>query len=336
MGSKVYITGIAGFLGSHLADAFIEAGHEVAGNDNLCGGYESNVPDGAEFHRVDCTDLDELKSAMGDADIVYHTAARAHEGLSVFSPAQINESIYQATTCTLSAAADNGVDRFVYCSSMSRYGEQETPFTEAMEPKPQDPYAISKVASEELVALMSDVHGFDYVIAVPHNIIGPRQRFDDPFRNVASIFINRMLQGKQPVIYGDGEQKRCFSFVQDCVRPLKKLAHQDVVVGETINIGPDDNFITINTLAEVIADILKFDLDPIYMKDRPQEVKLANCSADKSRRLLGYETQYTLRDGLEEMVDYIQREGPREFDYDHLELEIVNDKTPETWTEQLI
>ncbi|SFR66934.1 NAD-dependent epimerase/dehydratase family protein [Halogeometricum limi] len=336
MGSKVFITGIAGFLGSHIADAFIEDGYEVCGVDNLCGGYRTNVPVEADFYEVDCTDLDGLKDAMEGADIVYHAAARAHEGLSVFSPAQINESIYQATTCTLSAAADCEVDRFVYCSSMSRYGAQETPFTEDMEPKPQDPYAISKVASEEMTRLMAEIHGFEHVIAVPHNIIGPRQRFDDPFRNVASIFINRMLQGKQPIIYGTGEQKRCFTFVQDGVRPLKKLAHQDNVVGEIINIGPDDEFITINTLAKVIADILEFDLDPIYMSDRPQEVKLANCSADKARRLLGYETEYTLRDGLEEMTDYIKEHGPREFDYEHLTLEIVNDQTPETWTNQLI
>jgi UDP-glucose 4-epimerase len=336
MASKIFITGIAGFLGSHLADAFIEEGHDVAGNDNLCGGYESNVPAEADFYRIDCTDLEELNESMKDADIVYHTAARAHEGLSVFSPAQINESIYQATTYTLSAAANNEVDRFIYCSSMSRYGDQATPFTEEMEPKPQDPYAISKVASEKMTRLMAGIHGFNYVIAVPHNIIGPRQRFDDPFRNVASIFINRMLQGKQPVIYGDGEQKRCFTFVQDNVRPLKRLAFEDNVIGETINIGPDNEFITINTLAEVLADILEFDLDPIYMDDRPQEVKLANCSADKARRLLNYEPQYTLHDGLEEMVEYIKREGPGEFDYEHLELEIVNEKTPKAWTDQLI
>jgi UDP-glucose 4-epimerase len=144
-----------------------------------------------------------------------------------------------------------------------------------------------------------------------------------------------MLQGKQPIIYGDGEQKRCFTFIQDDIRPLKKLAHDDDVVGEVINVGPDDEFITINRLAEVIADILDFDLDPIYVRDRPQEVKLANCSADKARRLLDYEPQYTLRDGLEEMVEWIQSEGPKEFEY-HLDLEIVTEKTPKTWKEEMI
>ena len=332
---KVFITGIAGFLGSHLADAFIEEGYEVAGNDNFVGGYESNIPDEAEFHEIDCKNVWEMKEAMADTDIVYHTAALAYEGLSVFSPARVNQSIYQSTSATLAAAADVEVDRFVFCSSMSRYGENETPFTEDMEPQPQDPYAVSKVAAEEMVELMAEIYGFEYVIAVPHNIIGPRQRYDDPFRNVAAIFINRMLQGKQPIIYGNGEQKRCFTFIQDNVRPLQKLAHYDNVTGEVINIGPDDEFVSINHLAETIADILDFDIDPIYKPGRPQEVELANCSADKARELLDYETEYTLRDGLHEMADWIEGRGAKEFDY-HLECEIVNDQTPETWTNELI
>jgi UDP-glucose 4-epimerase len=335
MTGRVFITGVAGFLGSHLADAFLEHGYEVAGNDNFVGGYKNNIPSGVEFHEVDCTNVEGMKTAMQDSDIVYHTAALAYEGLSVFAPARINRSIFQATNATLAAAADIGVGRFVYCSSMSRYGENETPFTEDMEPRPQDPYAVAKVASEEMVELMADVHGFEYTIAVPHNIVGPRQKYDDPFRNVAAIFINRMLRGKQPIIYGDGEQKRCFTFIQDDIRPLRKMATADAAVGEVINIGPDDEFITINTLAETIADIIDFDLDPIYMPDRPQEVKLANCSADKARRLLDYEPQYTLRDGLEEMVEWVEEQGPKEFEY-HLDLEVVNEQTPDTWTDELI
>jgi UDP-glucose 4-epimerase len=331
----VFITGIAGFLGSHLADEFLERGYEVVGNDNMVGGYEANIPTEAEFHHVDCNDVDQMQTAMEGADIVYHTAALAYEGLSVFAPARINESIYQATSATLAAAAQNDVDRFVYCSSMSRYGASDPPFTEDMDPSPQDPYAVSKAAAEEMVELMAEVHGFEYVIAIPHNIIGPRQKFNDPFRNVAAIFINRMLQGKQPIIYGDGEQKRCFTFIQDNVRPLRKLATYDNVTGEVINIVPDDEFITINTLAETIADIIDFDLDPIYKPDRPQEVKLANCSADKARDLLNYETQYTLRDGLQEMVEYIDEVGPREFEY-HLDLEIVEEATPGAWANELI
>lgn len=333
--TRVFITGIAGFLGSHLADAFIETGDEVAGNDNLSAGDIENVPDQAAFYEVDCTDVEGMKAAIGDADVVYHTAALSYEGVSPFSPATVNESVYQATSAVLAAAADCDVDRFVYCSSMSRYGENDVPFTEDMEPNPQDPYAISKVAAEDMTRVMADVHGFEYVIAVPHNIIGPRQRYDDPFRNVASIFINRMLQGKQPIIYGDGQQMRCFSFVADVVRPLVRLSQHETVCGETINIGPDDEFVTINTLAETIADIIDFDLDPVYVDGRPQEVKLANCSAEKARELLGYAPRYSLREGLIEMVDWIETQGPREFDY-HLDIEVVTEDTPVTWREHLI
>ena len=333
--TSVFITGIAGFLGSHLADYFISQGYEVSGNDNLVGGYEENVPIDAEFYQIDCTDTEKMKTAIGDAEIVYHTAALSYEGASVFAPTVVTESVYQATSAVLAATAGAGVERFVYCSSMSRYGENDIPFTENMVPNPQDPYAISKVAAEELTRVMAEVHGFDYVIAVPHNIIGPRQRYDDPYRNVASIFINRMLQGYQPIIYGDGEQKRCFSYITDVVRPMAKLSSRANVLGETINVGPDAEFVTINTLARTIADVLDFDLDPIYVHDRPREVKFANCSAEKARDLLDYSPRYTLRDGLVEMIDWIAERGTREFDY-HLDLEVDTDQTPETWKAQLI
>jgi UDP-glucose 4-epimerase len=231
----------------------------------------------------------------------------------------------------VSAAIAQGVKRFVYCSSMARYGTQETvPFTEDMIPKPQDPYGIAKLSSESLLQCLSEVHGMEYVIAVPHNIIGPRQKYDDPYRNVASIMINLMLQGRQPIIYGDGTQKRCFSFIQDDIECLKKLAFQDNIVGEILNIGPDEEFITINQLAETIAHLLEFDLHPVYMPGRPQEVKFATCSADKARELLGYKTEVFLEQGLEEMIRHIKSKGVKKFRY-HLDLEIISDKTPKTW-----
>ena len=143
-----------------------------------------------------------------------------------------------------------------------------------------------------------------------------------------------MLQGRQPIIYGDGKQKRCFSFVQDDIDIFKLLAFEKNASGQIINIGPDDEFITINELAEIIADILNFKLDPIYKKGRPQEVLLANCSADKARKLFGYETKVKLKDGLEAMVDYIENRGTKAFKY-HIDLEIINNLTPETWKDKL-
>lgn len=332
---KIFITGIAGFLGSHLADAMLAEGHEVLGCDNLIGGYMDNVPKDAAFYQVDCTDFEHVKPLLKGVDIVYHTACTAYEGLSVFSPNLVCMNTYQSTASVASAAIAQGVRRFVNCSSMARYGTQDVvPFTEDMTPKPQDPYGISKLAAENLLRCLSAVHGIELVNLVPHNIIGARQKYDDPFRNVASIMIHLMLQGRQPIIYGDGTQKRCFSFVQDDIACLKAAAFQDNVVGETINIGPDEEFVTINTLAETIADLLSFDLHPTYMPGRPQEVKLATCSADKARKLLGYKTKYTLREGLSSIIEYIREKGTKAFSY-HLALEIVSEKTPRTWKEHL-
>lgn len=332
---KIFITGIAGFLGSHLADAMLAKGHEVSGCDSLIGGYRDNVPDGAVFYEYDCNNLEKMKELLRGVDIVYHTACTAYEGLSVFSPKLVAENTYLNTVSMASAAIANHVKRFVTCSSMARYGTQEVvPFTENMVCKPQDPYGISKFSAENVLRNLCEIHGMELVIAVPHNIIGPRQKYDDPFRNVASIMINLMLQGRQPIIYGDGNQKRCFSFVQDDIDCLKELAFQDNVVGEVVNIGPDEEFVTINHLAETIARLLDFDLHPVYMKGRPQEVRLATCSADKARRLLGYKTKYTLEEGLSEMIGYIRQRGTKPFTY-HLPLEIVNDLTPKTWSERL-
>lgn len=332
---KIFISGVAGFLGSHIADRLLAAGHEVSGVDNLIGGYLDNVPNEVEFHQTDICYLSTMSRLLEGVDVVYHTACTAYEGLSVFSPHLVLQNTSQITATLLSAAIQQNVGRFVHCSSMARYGTQDVvPFTEDMICKPQDPYGIAKYSSELLIRNLCETHGMDYVIAVPHNILGPRQKYDDPYRNVASIMINLMLQGRQPIIYGDGSQRRCFSFVDDDIYCLEKMAFADNIVGETINIGPDEEFITINELAKTIAELLSFDLEPIYMPGRPQEVKDATCSADKARRLLGYDTKVSLREGLYQMIEYIKDRGPRPFRY-HLEVEIKNELTPRTWKERL-
>jgi len=332
---KIFISGVAGFLGSHLADAFIADGHYVVGCDNLIGGYLDNVPKDVEFYQYDCNYFNSMVKITKGCDVVYHCAATAYEGLSVFSPHFVTKNIVQASVSLITASIVNKVKRFILCSSMARYGTQEiVPFTEDLKPRPQDPYGIGKYSSELYLRNLSEVHGMDYVIAVPHNIIGPRQKYDDPYRNVASIMINLMLQGRQPIIYGDGTQKRCFSFIQDDIDILKILAFDDRVIGELINIGPDDEFITINELASTIADLLNFKLDPIYKRGRPQEVFLANCSADKARELLNYNPRVKLKDGLQTMIDYIEKRGVRPFKY-HIDLEIINENTPDTWMKKL-
>lgn len=331
---KVFITGVAGFLGSHLADTFLADGHQVVGVDNMIGGYLDNVPEGVEFHQYDCNDFAKLNEHMKGCDIVYHCAATAYEGLSVFSPHMITQNIVTASTGAISAAIANRVRRFVMCSSMARYGTNQVPFREDMTPRPQDPYGIGKWTSELMLQNLAEVHGMEWVVAVPHNIVGPRQKYDDPYRNVASIFINLMLQGRQPYIYGDGNQMRCFSFVSDDIDPLKQMAFDDACVGQVINIGPDDEFVTINELAEITARLLDFPLEINYTRGRPQEVLLANCSADKARKLLGYNPKIKLEAGMQQMIDWIRERGVRPFKY-HMDLEIVNERTPETWSKKL-
>lgn len=332
---KVFVSGAAGFLGSHLADAFIARNHQVVGCDNMIGGDLQNLPEGIEFEQTDCADVAAMKRLTKDVDVIFHCAAVATEGLSVFSPAFIGQHVYVNTAGILAAAATNKVKRFVHCSSMARYGNGPVPFVEDQLVQPVDPYGIAKYASELLVKTVGETHGMEYVIAVPHNIIGPRQKYDDPYRNVASIMINRMLQGKQPVIYGDGGQKRCFSFVQDCVNPLIKMGTLPGMSGEIINIGPDEEYLSIMQLAETIAELLDFRLDPIMVPSRPREVRYATCSADKARALLDYHTTVSLRDGLQSIIEWISAHGTKPFAY-HLPIEIESPLVPETWTSRLI
>lgn len=334
--SRVLITGVAGFMGSHLADEFLLRGHEVIGIDNLIGGYQDNVPAGVDFRQLDLGDFDAVKESFEGVDLVVHTACTAYEGLSVFSPALVTRNTSHITTVALSASVRAKVKKFVHMSSMARYGTQEEiPFRESMQPKPQDPYGIAKYASELLIRNICETHGMQYVILVPHNIIGPRQKYDDPYRNVASIMINRMLQGKQPIIYGTGKQMRCFSFMDDVINPLMKVCESDVVDGMIVNIGPDEEFLSIEELAFKIGEILDFPTKPIFLPGRPQEVFHANCSADLARTLLGYKTTTSLDQGLKTLAGWIQEKGTREFVY-HLPLEFITDKTPKTWTEKIM
>lgn len=333
---KIYITGIAGFLGSHLAKHLIKLGHIVGGNDNMIGGEKDNLPEGLyRYDEIDCIDYNKMIEVLQDVDIVYHCAATAHEGLSVFSPNFITKNIYQASVSVITAAIANKVKRFVYCSSMARYGRQQTPFTEDMKPMPIDPYGIAKVAGEETLQLLANVHGMEYNIAVPHNIVGPNQKYDDPYRNVMSIMINRNLQGQPSIIYGDGEQTRCFSYVDDVIYCLEKLALDPKIYGEIINVGPDESSCSINELSSLVANSTGYNGEPIYVKDRPQEVKHATCSADKARQYLGYETKTTLEESVKRTTDYIKNRGVRPFKY-NLPLEILNEKTPDTWKKKLI
>lgn len=334
---NIFVTGVAGFLGSHIAEHYRNEGHNVFGVDRLVGGDSANVPSGVDWYIGDILDTDSITGLLkkNKIDIVYHTAALAMEGLSVFSPSLISRNIFSGSVSVQSACIQAGVDHIIQCSSMARYGELKPPFTEDMECSPVDPYGLAKLSADKMLMMLGKIHGIKWSIAVPHNIVGPRQKYDDPFRNVASIMINRMLRGKQPIIYGDGSQTRCFSFIQDVLSCLTVMPFTPEANGQVINVGPDQGTITIKDLAFEIASLLDFPIDPIFMPGRPCEVKHAQCSSDKARKLLGYETQFTLREGLSQMIEHISSRGPKEFNY-HVPIEIQNDQTPKTWLHRMM
>jgi UDP-glucose 4-epimerase len=327
---RAFITGIAGFLGSVLAEHLQEQGHYVSGCDNLSAGDQRNVPQGITYTLADCREALDLRGF----DVVYHCAAHPHEGLSVFSPRTICSSIYEASVSVFSSAAAAGVKRVVFCSSMSRYGDNPVPFFEEQAANPRDPYAIAKVAAEETLKVLAKTHGFEHVIAVPHNIVGRNQKYDDPFRNVAAIMANRMLLGMQPIVYGDGQQTRCFSDVRDVISILGRLGTHPGADGQTFNLGPDEGVTTIESMGRTLAAIVGVDWNPLRLPDRPCEVKHAHCSSDKIRTWFNYETRFDLGDMLVSLVNHIKSRGPSEFDY-YLPVEIVNDKTPKFWTERI-
>ncbi len=327
---NIFITGVAGFLGANLADFYLKKGFNVSGCDNLIGGDLDNVDKNVIFSKADCEDLDKMREITKDIDVVIHSAAYAHEGLSNVSPNIICSNIISGSTSVFSASISNKVKRIVFCSSMARYGDIEQPFKEEDEPNPVDPYGISKLAAEKILINLCKTYNVEYNIAVPHNIIGVKQKYDDPFRNVASIMINLMLQDRKPIIYGDGEQKRSFSDVDDCIYCIDKLATDPNIKSELINIGPEDNFISINELFNKLSNQLQFNKGAENYKDRINEVKFANCSAEKSKNLLNFKKSISLDESLTKMINYIKKNGPKDFKYNY-ELEIINEKTPKTW-----
>jgi UDP-glucose 4-epimerase len=335
MRKNIFITGIAGFLGSNLAEFYTKKGFKVSGCDNLVGGDLKNIDlKKINFFKGDCENLDFMTKIMKNIDILCHAAAYAHEGLSTFSPTLISNNNLTGSVSVFTAAIRNKVKRIVYCSSMARYGNGKHPFKEDDIAVPVDPYGVSKLAAENILKILSKTYKFEYNIAVPHNIIGPKQKYNDPFRNVVSIMINLILQNRRPIIYGDGEQKRCYSDIDDCIYSLDKLLTDSKIISQTINIGPDNEITSVNELFYMLSNKLKFNKEPIYMEDRPNEVKSAICSSDKAKKMLKYKPTISLDKSLDKIIDYIKKNKPKKFEYNY-EIEIKNSITPETWTKKL-
>jgi UDP-glucose 4-epimerase len=334
MKQRVLVTGAAGFMGSHLSESLANDGFEVYGIDNLSIGRDFNIPSNIKFIKCDLVDDKATKKVIENVkpELIYHLAAWAHEGLSQFMPKLITENNYNAFLNLIVPALNNGMKRIVVASSMSVYGAQEPPFNEDMPTKPDDVYAVAKAAMEKTVEILADVHGFDYTIIRPHNVYGPKQALWDPYRNVVAIFINRVMRGKAPIIYGDGKQTRAFSYIADVNPYIMKSGLVDQTKGQIINVGPLEEY-TINALAETVLKVFKSDLTPIHMPDRPREVKHAYCTNTKVKELLDYKTTTTLEEGVRQMVEWAKELGPQDFQFLD-DLELTGHNIPTTWSEK--
>jgi UDP-glucose 4-epimerase len=331
---RIFASGVAGFLGAHIARKAISRGWEAAGIDSMLSST-ANAPDGVHWEKADCRDAGSYAHLLEGVDVVYHCAAAPYEGLSVFSPSVVYENTLQSTIGLLVASINAGVKRFVFVSSMARYGHGLAPFTEDMPTAPVDPYGNAKVAAERAVKCLCELHGVQWIIVVPHNVYGPGQRYWDPYRNVPAIMANRVLQGKPPVVYGDGRQRRSLSYIADVVAPMLIMADHPAAAGQVFNVGPGGKGVRIAELARQIIILAGADLDPEFYPGRPSEVHQAYCSDEKTRTVLGYESQWDLDAGLKELIGWIAERGPREFEY-HLPLEITRTplQIPRTWTER--
>ncbi len=341
---RILITGAAGFMGGHLVDFLIKnKEHEIFAVDDLSGGYKDNVSFKAHFTKLDLRDREKVDEYISKIkpELMYYLAADASEGRSQFTPLSSTERNYLAYMYTIVPAIKHGLKKVVLTSSMSVYGSQKPPFSEDMPKKPEDIYGIAKSAMEDTTEILAKVHSFDYVIIRPHNVYGPKQNLADPYRNVIAIFINCLLNNKRFYIYGEGKQKRAFTYIDDFTPYFAKCGFSKEVNGEVINIGPKDEH-TINGLADVVLKVLFPDgdvpkhLKPKYLPLRPQEVMEAYCTNDKAAKLLGYKTSVTLEEGVRKMVKWAKNKGPQKFKYLENGVELPTKDLPKTWSEELI
>ncbi len=339
---RILVTGAAGFMGSHLVDSLVQDGHEVYGVDDLSGGFWRNVHPDSHFTKLDLRQKEAAEAHVNEVqpEILFHLAADATEGRSQFTPLTCTERNLMAYLHTLIPAIRNGVRKVVLTSSMSVYGAQTPPFDEEMPVAPEDIYGVSKAAMEQVTRILSEVHGFAYTIMRPHNVYGARQNIADPYRNVIGIFHNALLNGKNFYIYGDGEQHRAFTHIDDFTPYMAKAGFDPSTDGQIVNIGPCDE-VTINHLANLVLRLF-YDgqrvpdhVRPQHLPPRPMEVRDAYCTDDKARRLLGYHSTVSLEDGVRHMIEWAKELGPQKPRYMD-DLELTTEDTPITWTQKLI
>lgn len=305
--ARYLITGIAGFIGSSLARALLEQGHEVRGFDNLSTGRMENLAEirsSIQFQEMDLQDEKGVRDACEGVDFILHQGALASVPRSVMDPLPSHQSNINGTLNLLLAAKDAGVRRVVYAASSSAYGDQPTqPKHEEMLPMPLSPYAVQKLTCEYYIQAFYRCYGLQGVCLRYFNIFGPRQAADSPYSGVIAKFIYMMMDGQTPTINGDGSTSRDFTFIDNAVSAnlLACLAPDEVATGRVFNVGTGKS----HTLDEVyagIAKILGFTAKPIYGPTRAGDIQHSLASIERARRELGYQPKADFYAGLEKTV----------------------------------
>ncbi len=310
--SLYLVTGGAGFIGSHMAAELIRRGERVRVVDNLSTGKRKNldaVP-GAEFIEGDLADLAVARRAVEGADYVLHQAAIPSVPRSVEDPITSNRSNIDATLNVLVASRDADVKRLVYAGSSSAYGDTPTlPKREDMATNPLSPYALQKLVGEQYCQMFTRLYGFEAVTIRYFNVFGPRQDPSSPYSGVISLFISALVDGRRPNIYGDGEQTRDFTYVDNVVDGVLRACKAPGAAGETINVATEGR-ISLNHLFAELRALTGADVEPVYGEPRQGDVKHSQADISKARRLLGYEPIVTFEEGLKRTLAWY-RESER-------------------------
>jgi UDP-glucose 4-epimerase len=307
--SKVIVTGGAGFIGSHIAQELVKRGHQVTIIDNLTTGKLSNIEPvlgnkNADFVRGSIVDLPLLRKLFTGADYIFHQAALPSVPRSIKSPRASHTANITGTLNVLLTARDKGVKKVVYASSSSVYGDTPAlPKVEDMMPNPQSPYAVTKLAGEYYCRTFQQIYGLNSVCLRYFNVYGPRQDPASQYAAVIPLFVNNVLAGKPPVIFGNGEQTRDFTFVRDVVE-ANILAAENPATG-VFNIGSGVR-VTINHLAQLVIRLAGNDaIKVVYQNTRPGDI--LHSLADITRAgIFGYRPKYNLEKGLREVIEYLR------------------------------
>ncbi len=306
------VTGGAGFIGSNIAEALVKRGDRVRVFDNLSTGHTGNMSSFAsdcEFVEGDLRDADAVSKAIKGVDFVIHQAALASVPRSVEDPVSSNEVNVSGTVNVLVAALKHDVSRVVYASSSSIYGDsEELPKVETMVPNPKSQYAVSKLAGEHYMVAFSAVHGLPTVSLRYFNVFGPRQDPTSDYAAVIPIFTRKLLEGTGATIYGDGEQSRDFTYIENVVTGNLLACDSNLDGGRVFNCACGDRF-TLNELYDRIRDHLGVDYEAKYEAPRVGDVKHSMAGIDRIQKELGYKPTVSFDDGLKRTVDWYQSTG---------------------------